>query len=85
LEDKKIKSLLFDIISEHVDEGIAVIDKSGIFTYYNKQMAEIEGLVAEEVVGRYVLDIYPTFNLQNSTLLKTLKTWKPILKANSII
>lgn len=85
MEDKKIKSLLFDIISEHVDEGIAVIDKSGIFTYYNKQMAEIEGLVAEEVVGRYVLDIYPTFNLQNSTLLKTLKTWKPILKANSII
>jgi arginine utilization regulatory protein len=80
LEDK-IKSLLFDIISDYVDEGIAVIDKSGILTYYNKQMAEIEGLVAEEVVGRYVLDIYPTFNLQNSTLLKTLKTGKPILNS----
>lgn len=75
----EIENLLLDIVLNYMDEGIAMIDNNGVFIYYNERMSEIEGLRQEEVIGKYILDIYPTFNSENSTMLKALKTGKPIL------
>lgn len=76
--DTNIREFLLDIILKYTDEGIASIDTHGVFTYYNERMGEIEGLNPEEVIGKYILDIYPTFNLKNSTMLETLRVGKPI-------
>ena len=76
--DTDIREFLLDIILNHTDEGVASIDAHGIFTYYNERMSAIEGLNQEEVIGKYILDIYPTFNLKNSTMIETLRVGKPI-------
>jgi arginine utilization regulatory protein len=76
--DEQLKIPLFDIISDNIDVGIAIIDKNGIIVYYNHAMSIIEGLEQEEVIGKYILEVFPTFDSKTSTLLNTLKTGKII-------
>ncbi|MDI6706939.1 MAG: sigma 54-interacting transcriptional regulator [Bacillota bacterium] len=73
-----LKCLLFDVIADNSDSGIAVIDSNGIIIYYNQQMSEIEGMDHDEVINRFVFSVFPTFNKKNSTLLKAISTGKPV-------
>jgi arginine utilization regulatory protein len=77
--DRICKDILFDIIGENIDLGIAIINKEGCFLYYNHSMGEIEGLRSEEVIGKYIFDIYPSFDIKSSTLFRCLNTGTPIL------
>ncbi len=70
--------LLFDIIAENIDLGIAVIDDGGYFVYYNRAMGEIEGLDPKDVLGDHIFNKYPSSGMDNSTLLKCLATGVPI-------
>ena len=55
---KRLKSLLFETIYNYIEEGIAFIDRNGTIIYYNRQMAELEGLEQEEVIEKHLWDIF---------------------------
>ncbi len=62
-----------------VDEAIHVVDPDGYTVYYNPAAARLDGLDANEVIGRHVLQVYPSLSRETSTLLLVLRTRQPIL------
>ncbi len=65
---------LFEILVKYMDEGIQVIDKEGRTIVYNKMMEELEGLESSEVMGKKLLDVFPSLNESTSTLCRVLST-----------
>lgn len=65
-------------ILRNIEEGIHVIDNDGITIIYNNEMSVLEGMDANKVIGKSILDVFPTLNNETSTLLHVLKTEKPI-------
>lgn len=62
-----------------IDEGIHVVDPSGVTVFYNEAAGRNDGLRPDEVVGRHLLEVFPSLTAQTSTLLKVLHTRQPIL------
>lgn len=67
-------------ILDHIEEGIHIIDKDGIIVYYNKFAQNIDVIEPEEVIGRHLLEVYPSLSYDTSTLLTVIKTGNPIYK-----
>lgn len=65
-------------ILHQMELGIHIVDCSGTTIFYNKAMEKIEGIKQEDVMGRHLLDIFPNWKKENSTLLTVLKTQKSI-------
>jgi arginine utilization regulatory protein len=63
-----------------VADGIHVVDAQGHTVLYNSATARMEGLRPEEVVGKHLLEVFPSLNDETSTLLTVLRTGKPILE-----
>ncbi|BAD39016.1 sigma-54-dependent transcriptional regulator variant [Symbiobacterium thermophilum IAM 14863] len=61
-----------------IDEGIHVVDRNGVTVLYNQQAGQNDGLSPEEVIGRHLLEVFPSLTPATSTLLKVLATGKPI-------
>lgn len=72
---------LLQAILAAIDEGIQVVDTRGVTVYYNDVAARIDGLSQAEVVGRHVLETFPSLTPQSSTLLKVLATGNPVTGA----
>ncbi|MGE6629714.1 sigma-54 interaction domain-containing protein [Bacillus sp. NPDC077027] len=68
----------FELILEAIDEAIHVVDEKGITIFYNHNAAKFDCLKKEEVIGKYVLDVYPSLTEKTSTLMHVLRTGKPI-------
>lgn len=66
-------------ILDSIDEGIHAVDKEGITIYYNPKAATLDGLSPGDVINKHVLDVFPSLDRTSSTLLKVLKSQKPIL------
>ncbi|WZL72158.1 sigma 54-interacting transcriptional regulator [Clostridiaceae bacterium 35-E11] len=62
------------IVLKNIDEGVHVIDTNGKTIIYNEAMTEMEGLEKKDVIGKPFLDIFPTLDENNSTLLRVLRT-----------
>ncbi|HEY3363581.1 MAG TPA: sigma 54-interacting transcriptional regulator [Symbiobacteriaceae bacterium] len=62
----------------NVDEGIHVVDRRGQTIRYNRQAGLNDGLEPGEVIGRHILEVFPSLNEHTSTLLKVLETGQPI-------
>ena len=75
------KEMLMAIL-DGIDEAIHAVDKDGITIYYNKVAAEYDGMTVEEVLGKHLLDVFPSLTEGTSTLLKVLNTKKPIFHEN---
>lgn len=69
---------IIDTILKNIDIGIHVVDNSGRTVLYNQAMADMEGLDIHEVMGKSILDIFPSLTPETSTLLTVQKTGKPI-------
>jgi len=67
-------------ILHEVEEGIHIVDKNGTTLVYNKAMERIEGLAAEQVIGKYLLDVFPTWQIENSTLLSAINKQQSVHK-----
>lgn len=65
-------------IFDAIEEGIHIVDHTGKTILYNKAIEEIEGLSQKQVVGKHLLDIFPDWTKENSTLLTVLSSGKPI-------
>lgn len=77
-QDGSISNEVLAAILQSIDEGIHAVNLSGETIFYNAIAAEHDGLAAEEVVGKSILDIFPSLTSESSTLLKVIKTKKPI-------
>lgn len=62
-----------------IDEGIHVVNAEGVTIFYNEIAAEHDNLSAQEVIGRPILEVFPSLTQETSTLLKVIQTGKPIL------
>lgn len=71
------KSIIETII-KNIDIGINVVDDNGKTIIYNQAMADLEGLDSNEVMGKSILEIFPSLTPETSTMLTVLKTRKPI-------
>ncbi len=69
----------FKLIADYLSDGVMEINASGIITYCNAKAAELDGVVAEEVIGKPLFSVYPTLNKDNSTLYRVLASGEPIL------
>lgn len=69
---------IIDAVLRNIDIGIHVVDDAGKTIIYNQAMADLEGLDINEVMGKSLLDIFPSLTPETSTLLTVLKTGKPI-------
>lgn len=65
----------------HGNIGIHVIDNERKTRIYNQVMANLEGLNIEQVIGKDVLEIFPSLNEDTSTLVKVLHNGEPILNS----
>ncbi len=65
-------------ILHSIEEGVHIVDNEGRSLFYNEAMAHIEGLVAEEVLGKHLLEVFPNWEPSNSTLLTALSTGRTI-------
>ncbi|MFA5523476.1 MAG: sigma 54-interacting transcriptional regulator [Tissierellales bacterium] len=75
--DKLIRENISEIL-DYVQEGIHIIDNTGNIIYYNKFAQKIDEIDREKAIGRHILEIYPSLSHDTSTLLKAIRTGKPI-------
>ncbi|HLO04949.1 MAG TPA: sigma 54-interacting transcriptional regulator [Symbiobacteriaceae bacterium] len=61
-----------------MDEGIHIVDRDGVTIYYNEQAGRNDGLMPDEVIGRHLLEVFPSLSAETSTLLKVLQTGRPV-------
>lgn len=78
IHSPNISKEVLKAIFSRIDEGIHVVDIEGKTIFYNEVAAKHDGLTVEEVVGRPLLDVFPSLNESTSTLLKVLITKKAI-------
>jgi len=71
------KENIFDIL-DYLEEGIQIIDQKGKIIYFNRAAQRLEGLSSEMILGRDLLEIYPSLSLETSTLMRVLKEGKSI-------
>jgi arginine utilization regulatory protein len=69
---------MLEAILESIDEGIHAVNSEGITIFYNQVAAKHDGVEVEEVLGKHVLEVFPSLNKQTSTLLKVIETGNSI-------
>ena len=62
-----------------IEEGVHVIDTHGKTLIYNDEMATLEEMNTKDVIGTSLLKLFPSLTEDSSTLLRVLKTEKPII------
>lgn len=67
-------------ILDYLEEGIHIIDRNGVILYYNKFAQGIDGVEPDKVIGRHLLEVYPSLTEDTSTLLTVIRTGRPIYK-----
>ncbi|MFL6517366.1 MAG: sigma-54 interaction domain-containing protein [Bacillus sp. (in: firmicutes)] len=65
-------------ILKGIDEGIHVVNTDGKTIFYNEVAAKHDGMGVKEVQGKHLIDAFPSLTEESSTLLKVIKTGKPI-------
>ncbi len=68
---------LYDIILDHIEEGICMVDQQGKVIFYNRKMGEIHTLEPEAVRDKRVEDVW-SVDEGTSTLLTALKTGRTL-------
>ena len=76
MKSMDLNKIALQNILQYIDLGIHVIDKNRKTVIYNEVMAELEGLKIDQVMGKDLLDIFPSLNEETSTLIKVLATKK---------
>ena len=77
LSNEMLKSIL-----NGIDEAIHAVDKDGITIFYNEIAAEHDDMKVDEVIGKHVLEVFPSLTNQTSTLLQVLSSKKAIYHQN---
>ncbi|MBS7527741.1 sigma 54-interacting transcriptional regulator [Fusibacter paucivorans] len=68
----------WEMLIEQIEEGVHIVDDQGVTIVYNRAMSEIEGYTAEQAIGHHLLEIFPNWQKENSTLLTVLASGEAI-------
>jgi arginine utilization regulatory protein len=71
-------------ILKSIDEGIHVVNTDGKTIFYNEVAARHDGMNVKEVLGRHLFEAFPSLTEQSSTLLRVIKTTKPIYNQTQV-
>jgi arginine utilization regulatory protein len=71
-------------ILKGIDEGIHVVNTDGKTIFYNEVAAKHDGMNVKEVQGKHLIDAFPSLTEESSTLLKVIKTGKPIYNQTQV-
>lgn len=77
-QEVAISNEVLKAILSRIDEGIHVVDTNGKTIYYNEVAARHDGLNISDVIGKPLLQVFPSLNEHTSTLLKVLTSKKAI-------
>lgn len=78
LQDVMDTNELMKAILGTIDEGIHVVDANGMTIFYNYVAAKHDGLEINEVLGKHILESFPSLTTETSTLLKVIQSGEPI-------
>lgn len=81
MEKADLNSILLQNILQYGNIGIHMIDKNRRTIIYNQTMANLEGMEISQVMGKDILDVFPSLNEQTSTLIKSMETGEPIINS----
>lgn len=70
-QDINMLEMLYAILGS-IDEGIHAVNRDGVTVFYNHAAGQLDGLIPEEVIGKHVLDVFPSLQKETSTLLNVL-------------
>jgi len=65
-------------ILETIDEGIHAVDMAGRTAVYNRAAGRLDGLHQADVIGKHVLEAFPSLEQSTSTLLQVLESGRAI-------
>jgi arginine utilization regulatory protein len=68
-----------EIIMNYVSDGIQEINLQGNIIFCNRAAAVLDDIIIEDVIGRHLLDVYPSLTDKSSTFLKVLKNGIPLI------
>lgn len=71
----------FDALIHAIDiinDGIHIVDASGKIVYYNSAAKQLDEIDVDKAIGRHILEVYPSLTFESSTLLRVLRTGKPM-------
>lgn len=63
---------------ELINDGIHIVDSSGKVVHYNAAAKQLDEIDAEKTIGRHILEVYPSLTFETSTIIRVLKTGKPL-------
>ncbi len=78
MKQRTVTHEMLEAILGAIDEGIHVVDSQGMTIYYNHVAAKLDGLSVEEVMGKHLLDVFPSLDDDTSTLIKVIESKEPI-------
>jgi len=70
-------------IIEATSEGIHLVDENGVTVVYNQAASEFDGLAPDEVIGKHLLDVFPSLDEDSSTLFYN-APWKNCRRMRNI-
>ncbi|YAR63670.1 PAS domain S-box protein [Bacillus cytotoxicus] len=70
---------VIEAILSSIDEAIHAVDENGITIFYNDVATKHDGSKIENVLGKHLLEAFPSLSRETSTLMKVLHTKKPIV------
>jgi arginine utilization regulatory protein len=77
-EQQYIHREVLEAVLSSFNEGIHVIDTNGITIFYNSVAARNDGLDIEDVLGKPLLEVFPSLSNKSSTLLKVVHSGQAI-------
>ncbi|TGE32009.1 PAS domain S-box protein [Desulfosporosinus sp. Sb-LF] len=70
---------VFRQLFNSIEEGVIVTDCEGKIIFYNSEMAKLEDLISENVVGKYLTEVYDAVTVESSEHLRVVFTKEPVL------
>ena len=72
-EKETISKEILEAILKVIDEGIHAIDLNGMTIFYNDIAGAHDGMKVSEVIGKHVLEVFPSLTKESSTLLQVIE------------
>lgn len=66
-----------EVLMDYISDGVQEINNEGRIVYCNRAAAMLDDINIDDIMGRYILDVYPSLTAESSTLMRVLKTGIP--------
>jgi len=75
---KRILAQGMDQVLDALDEGVFIVDADGVTVFLNRAIEKIDGCCRREMLGKNLLELFPSLTGETSTLLRALTLGRSI-------